>query len=88
MKVLGIDPGTATTGFGVVEGQSGRASLVDYGTIRTSAGRDMARRLLEIHKQLDELIQKYQPVAMAVEEIFSTVMPKQSSALARLEEWY
>ena len=70
MKVLGIDPGTATTGFGVVEGQSGRASLVDYGTIRTSAGRDMARRLLEIHKQLDELIQKYQPVAMAVEEIF------------------
>jgi crossover junction endodeoxyribonuclease RuvC len=70
MKVLGIDPGTATTGFGVVEGRPGRASLIDYGTIRTPAGRDMAWRLLEIHKQLDELIQKYQPAAMAVEEIF------------------
>lgn len=73
MIVLGIDPGTATTGFGVIEGPPGAAAgvrLVDYGTIRTAAGTPMPQRLAEIHAGLRDLIAQHRPAAMAVEELF------------------
>lgn len=73
MIVLGIDPGTATTGFGVIEGPPGAGAgvrLVDYGTIRTAAGTAMPERLAEIHAGLRDLIAQHRPAAMAVEELF------------------
>lgn len=73
MRVLGIDPGTATTGFGLVVGQGGRANelrLEDYGVIRTKAGVPMPTRLLEIHEGLEELIGALRPDVLAVEELF------------------
>lgn len=70
MLVLGIDPGTATTGFGVVEGRGSRLRAVDYGIISTPAGMDMPDRLCLIHKGLSQIIDRYQPQVAAVEQIF------------------
>ena len=71
MRVLGIDPGTATTGFGVVDGEPGGTPvLVEYGTIRTAPPTPMAERLAEIFRSLTELIAAVHPDAVAVEELF------------------
>lgn len=70
MLVLGIDPGTATTGFGVVEARGSRLRAVDYGIISTPAGMDMPDRLCLIHKGLSQIIDQYQPQVAAVEQIF------------------
>lgn len=73
LRVLGIDPGTATTGFGVLEGQAGAGGelhLLDYGAIRTAPGQPMPERLADLHASLQELIALHRPQAMAVEELF------------------
>lgn len=70
MIVLGIDPGTATTGYGVVAYQAGREKLIEYGTITTPADMEMAHRLLLINQDLNELIQVFKPDAIAIEQIF------------------
>ncbi len=69
MLVLGIDPGTAITGFGLVK-KDRRELLIDYGTITTPAGMDMPARLCKINRELTAIINKYQPDAAAVEELF------------------
>jgi crossover junction endodeoxyribonuclease RuvC len=71
--VLGIDPGTATTGYGVVaRDETGRspASLVECGVIRTRAREALAVRLLEIHEGVSELLARHRPHAIAVEDVF------------------
>lgn len=71
MVVLGIDPGTATTGFGLItEDAAGEARLVRYGIIQTLAGTPMAQRLFSIHQQVGALIAADRPDAVAVEELF------------------
>lgn len=71
MRILGIDPGTATTGYGVVEEDSqGGLVAVAYGTITTPAKMDVEKRLLIIYNQLNELILLYKPQAAAVEKLF------------------
>ncbi|MGR6836567.1 crossover junction endodeoxyribonuclease RuvC [Syntrophomonas erecta] len=70
MLVLGIDPGTAITGYGLVEGQGSRERLVDYGTVLTSAGMEMPARLCIIQQELAQVIDKYRPQAMAIEQIY------------------
>ena len=70
MVVLGVDPGTATTGYGVLEELRGKARLIDYGVIRTPANLDQSGRLLEIHNRLEELIDLYRPSVLAIEELF------------------
>lgn len=69
--ILGIDPGTATTGYGVVARQAGGAvSLVECGVIRTSAGEPLARRIREIYLEVDGLLERHRPFAMSVENVF------------------
>jgi crossover junction endodeoxyribonuclease RuvC len=69
--VLGIDPGTATTGYGVVRGDgSGPATLIECGVIRTRARDALPSRLNEIYDGVRELIVQHRPDAMAVEDIF------------------
>jgi crossover junction endodeoxyribonuclease RuvC len=69
--VLGIDPGTATTGFGVVtEDAAGDAQLVRYGAILTQAGTPMPERLLTLYRELTVLLTETKPDAVAVEELF------------------
>ena len=71
MVVLGIDPGTATTGYGLVtEDASGETVLLRYGAIITKAGTPMPERLQIIHGDVSALIQQHEPVAVAVEELF------------------
>ncbi len=69
MRVLGIDPGTAITGFGVVDYHA-ELSLVECGAITTPAGMALPQRLLAIHQRLSAVIARYQPQAVAVEELF------------------
>lgn len=71
MRVLGVDPGTATTGYGLVEDAPGEAPvLLEFGTIRTAPPTPMAERLRELHEGLAELIADLRPDEVAVEELF------------------
>jgi crossover junction endodeoxyribonuclease RuvC len=70
MIVLGVDPGTANTGFGVVSGVGARLRTLDWGVIETAAGTPLERRLAEIHADIGALIDRYQVDALAVEELY------------------
>ena len=70
MIVLGIDPGTAALGYGIVESRSGRLRMVDSGCLTTKADASLPRRLLAIHGFLDELIALHKPDLLAVERLF------------------
>jgi len=70
MIILGIDPGTARCGFGVVEQDRGDLRLLDCGLIDTPAGTPAGHRLTAIYSRLTELINTYKPAAVAVEELF------------------
>ena len=71
MIVLGIDPGTAITGYGVVNrGADGAVSLVECGVIRTSSKATLATRLKDIYEGVSELLERHQPDAVAVEGVF------------------
>ncbi|MFN0098358.1 MAG: crossover junction endodeoxyribonuclease RuvC, partial [Gemmatimonadaceae bacterium] len=69
MLILGIDPGTAVTGYGVVRGGP-QPALVECGVIRTKADRPLPERLRDICEGVRELIARHQPDAMAVEDVF------------------
>lgn len=71
MRILGVDPGSVTTGFGVVDYERGRLSLVDQGAIHTRRGAELAERLGIIHDGLREVIGRTQPAAVAVETPFA-----------------
>jgi crossover junction endodeoxyribonuclease RuvC len=71
MLVLGIDPGTATTGYGLVrETADGNFAVVEYGVILTPAGMPMEKRLLLLYQRLMELLLLHRPDAGAVEKLF------------------
>ncbi|MFA5516177.1 MAG: crossover junction endodeoxyribonuclease RuvC [Desulfuromonadales bacterium] len=70
MRILGIDPGTGTTGYGIVEKQGNRLVHIENGAIRTHSGEDLALRLKTIHDALTGVIVRYAPQAVAVEQIF------------------
>jgi len=70
MVILGIDPGTATTGFGVLESSGGKLSVIDHGCIFTDSKLEMPERLDLIGENLKKIISKYKPHAIAVEELF------------------
>lgn len=70
MIIIGIDPGYAITGYGVVEYVSNRFKQLDYGVITTKAGVPFEIRLLTIFQELEHLIERYNPDVMAVEELF------------------
>jgi crossover junction endodeoxyribonuclease RuvC len=71
LKVLGVDPGTAATGYGVVVREGGGAAvLVECGVIRTTPDAPLARRLREIHESLGQVLDRHEPDVMAVEDIF------------------
>jgi crossover junction endodeoxyribonuclease RuvC len=67
---LGIDPGTATCGFGVVELADGRLRLVDAGVVRTDAARSDANRLHDLHASLAALVAEHHPERVGVERLF------------------
>jgi crossover junction endodeoxyribonuclease RuvC len=70
MKVLGIDPGTAAVGYGIVERIGGRLREVDHGCLTTSPDLSLPERLLAIHSLVDELLALHEPDLMGVERLF------------------
>ncbi len=70
MLILGIDPGIAILGFGIVKYEANKFTVIDYGAITTEAGTPMSRRLSQIYSSLTDIILKYKPDAFAVEELF------------------
>ncbi len=71
MRILGIDPGTATVGYGLIDVEDGRPVVVTYGVFSTSPkDGGTAKRLQLIYQELNDLLKQYQPEAAAVEELF------------------
>ena len=70
MRILGIDPGYAIVGFGVLEADRGRARLLRCGAVTTPAGVPMPARLLRIQEDMETLIREFSPDVMAIEELF------------------
>lgn len=70
MIILGIDPGYAIVGYGVIKYEANRFSVLDYGAITTPAGMPFVERLETIYNDLNMIFCKYQPQAMAIEKLF------------------
>ena len=70
MIILGIDPGLATVGYGVIEYKNGAFRTIAFGAILTPAHTSIESRLLTIYNDLDEIIKKYKPDDVAIEELF------------------
>jgi len=70
MIVLGIDPGTASTGYGVVAQRGGRLFALDGGVVQTPAGLPLERRIATIHARACELLDEHAPVAVAIEDLY------------------
>jgi crossover junction endodeoxyribonuclease RuvC len=71
VRILGVDPGSVTTGFGVIDYERGRLALVEQGAIATRRGAELAERLERIHVELLAVITRTQPDAIAVETPFA-----------------
>lgn len=70
MLVIGLDPGLATTGYGLVRGDGQHLEIVDYGVLRTPSGRPTPERLLDLGSELADILLLHRPDAAAVEELF------------------
>jgi crossover junction endodeoxyribonuclease RuvC len=70
MIILGIDPGIADTGFGLIEDTKGQLKVLTFGSIKTKAGLPLAQRLAELYQQLQKIIKDYQPQTAAIEQLF------------------
>jgi crossover junction endodeoxyribonuclease RuvC len=68
--VLGIDPGLAATGYGIIQCDGNRYRHLTHGTIRTSAGDEMGARLLALHTELDRVLKDYEPTEAGVENVY------------------
>jgi len=80
--ILGIDPGVATVGFGIIKVAEGKQKLIRYGVITTPAGMRLALRLSQIKTDMSELIKTFRPDAIAVEELFFNTNLKTAIAVA------
>lgn len=93
MKVLGIDPGTATTGWAVVAKEGGQVRLISCGAIITSKLKDQGERLAEIYEKIDKIIVKYKPECVAIERLFfnknlkTALTVGQTHGVVRLAAW-
>ncbi len=70
MRILGIDPGFAIVGYGVIDYIGGKFKIVEYGAITTEAGEEMNSRFKTIHDDLNTIIERTKPEFMAIEELF------------------
>lgn len=82
MIILGIDPGIAIVGFGVIEVNNGKTKVIDYGVISTPKTDTLPTRLEKIYIGINMLIEKYKPNCMAVEELFFTKNTKTGISVA------
>lgn len=81
MRVIGIDPGTAITGWGVVEGDGNDLAMIAGGVITTAAGTPLPERLQVIYRELTEIVNEWQPSTAAIEELFFSKNAKTALAV-------
>jgi len=82
MKILGVDPGTATIGIGVIECEGTKLSAVDFGWIETPKENGTGERLLQIYNETRALIKKHKPDVIAIEKLFFFINAKTAMAVA------
>lgn len=84
MLILGIDPGTATTGFGILktDGKTVKYELVDWGWIKTDKEEIQGNRLIYIHKEISSLLKKHKPDVLAIERLFFATNVKTAMAVS------
>ena len=70
MLIMGIDPGIAISGYGIISGECNDCRIVEYGVIRTPATLEIPQRLRQIHEGYMKLLEKYKPDSVAIEELF------------------
>lgn len=70
MTIIGIDPGYAIVGYGIIRYERNRFSVLDFGAVTTPAGMEFPKRLKTIHEDLSYLFDKYRPDAMSIEKLF------------------
>ncbi len=85
MRVLGIDPGTITMGYGVIESQDSDVSLIKYGALNTPSRSPIGERLSFLYGKLMEIIAEYQPEAVAVEQPFVAKNARSAFAIGRAQ---
>ncbi len=83
MRILGLDPGTATIGFGIIETGRQKHQLLDYGCIKTPAGMPFAERLKQIYEDLEVIVKEWMPQAVAIEEVFFSKNVKSAIQVAQ-----
>lgn len=83
VRVIGVDPGSITTGYGVIDSDGRRYELVEYAGIRGAKNLTFAERLLEISRRLEEVIERLSPQACAVEDTFYAVNVKSALKLGQ-----
>lgn len=82
MIILGIDPGTAITGYGIIKKEKGALLCIDFGCIYTSSGLELAKRLDIIRRELTSIIKKYKPDHAAIEQLFFAKNAKTALSVA------
>lgn len=70
MRIIGIDPGYAIVGFGIIEYDNGRFKVIDYGAVTTEADTDFNKRLKTIYSDISQLLDTYKPESMAIERLY------------------
>ena len=70
MRILGIDPGLTKTGFGIIDINNDSLKLIDYGIVKPKNADKLERRLLTIFNDMSEIIKKYNPTVVSIEEVF------------------
>lgn len=76
MRVIGIDPGTATTGFAIIDSSNKKLELIDYGVITTKSTMSLPERLLIINNDISSILDKYKPDCFVIEKLFFTTNQK------------
>ncbi len=85
MRILGIDPGTIAMGYGAIESKDDEVSLINYGALTVSARSSIGERLSYLYNQLLEIISRYQPDAVAIEQPFMGKNVKSALAIGRAQ---
>lgn len=85
MLILGIDPGTATTGYGAVIVENGKAEALDWGLIETDKTKTIYARLLTIHTRMVELLAEFKPNVLAIEKIFFATNAKTAISVGQAQ---
>lgn len=83
MRIIGIDPGYAIVGWGIIDHIGSRFRVVDYGAVTTNAGTPFEQRLLLIWNELDIILKKYKPDTMSMERLFFTTNQKTAIDVAQ-----